>query len=243
MLPHSMDDGVVAGLRAIPALVAVHREVAAADGRDPGILVALVELRLQRRHEVDRGARRRVTAIEQRVQPEDRHVLAPRELGEGDDVPVVGVHPARPDEPDDVEPALRLPRAAARIQERRPFEEGPVGDGGVDPRQVLEHRPAGADVEVADLGVAHLSGRQADRLARGLEPGIRPAPEQPAPDRRVGRRDRVGGGVAADPEAVDDDEDDRPRPVGCHHQPRITPRRGPRQSGRRGRRSRPSRPA
>ena len=44
-----------------------------------------------------------------------------------------------------------------------------VGDRGVDPRQVLEDRPAGAEVEVADLGVAHLARRQPDGVLGGPE--------------------------------------------------------------------------
>ena len=41
---------------------------------------------------------------------------------------------------------------------------------------------------------------------------VRPAREEAAPGRHRGRGDRVGGRVVADPEPVEDDEDDRPRP-------------------------------
>ena len=74
--------------------------------------------------------------------------------------------------------AARRPRASAgRVEERA------VRDRRVDPGQVLEHRPAGAEVQVADLGVAHLPGRQADGVLGRPEDAVRPAREEAAPDR------------------------------------------------------------
>ena len=63
---------------------------------------------------------------------------------------------------------------------------------------------------MADLGVAHLARRQADRVLRGPQDRVRPVAQEPAPGRHRGGRDRIGGRVAADPEPVEDDEDDRP---------------------------------
>ena len=104
---------------------------------------------------------------------------------------------------------LGLAGAGAGREERRALEERAVGDGGVDPRQVLQDRPAGAEVQVADLGVAHLPRRQTDGVLGGSQRGVRPAREQAAPVRHRGGGDRVGGRVAADPEPIEDDEDDR----------------------------------
>jgi len=56
--------------------------------------------------------------------------------------------------------ARRCP--AARVEQRRSLRERPVGDRRGEPRQVLEHRLAGAEVEMANLRVAHLPGRQPD---------------------------------------------------------------------------------
>ena len=144
------------------------------------------------------------------------------ERREGDQVPVVGVDAARADEADHVERAAALERASARREERRPRVERPVGDGGIDARQVLEHRPAGPEVEVADLRVAHLAGRQPDRLLRCLERGVRPARQQAAPDRHRRGGDRVAGRVVPDPEPVEDDQDDGSgSPVGHPASPRA----------------------
>ena len=51
------------------------------------------------------------------------------------------------------------PRAALeRADERRVLEEGAVLDRVVDAHQVLVEHAAGADRQMADLGVAHLPG-------------------------------------------------------------------------------------
>ena len=60
---------------------------------------------------------------------------------------------------------FRAPLAGA--DERGVLEEGPVGDRVVDAQQVLLDHGAGAEVEMADLRVAHLPVGQADRSARG----------------------------------------------------------------------------
>ncbi len=64
-----------------------------------------------------------------------------------------------------------------------------------------------------DLRVAHLARWQADIAFRRTQPGMRPPLEQAAPGRHRGRGDRIGGRVVADPETVEDDEDDRPGPA------------------------------
>ena len=53
----------------------------------------------------------------------------------------------------------------------------------------------GAEGHVADLGVAHLAGREADRLARGLDLRHRVVAAQAREEGRV----RAGGGVAGPP--------------------------------------------
>jgi len=127
------------------------------------------------------------------------------------------VHTTGTDEPHGVEMAPSFERPVAGGDEGRPFEERPVGNRGVDAWQVLQHRPSGSDVEVTDLRVAHLAGRQSDGLAGGLQDGVRPTRHEATPDRRRGGADRIRVGPPADPEAVDDDEDDRSRPSRCRH--------------------------
>ena len=142
---------------------------------------------------------------------ESRHALAMSEGREGDQVTVVGMDAARADEADDVERPARCPGAFARCEERRSRVEGPIGDGGVDAGQVLEHRAPGAEVQVAHLGVAHLALRQADVAFGRPQHGMRPAGEERAPGGHGCRGDGIGRGVTADPEPIEDDKDDRSR--------------------------------
>jgi hypothetical protein len=228
----AMDDRVVAGLDPLPAVVAIHREVATADRCDAGVRMGGDQTRLQVADETQATRGRGIAPIEQRVDSDPRDPLASRELGEGDDVPVVGVDATRTDQTDDVQRAPSAPRVLARRDERRPGRERSVIDRGIDPRQVLEHRAARAEVEVADLRVAHLSGRQPDRSFRGAQGAVGPRLDEVPPDRHGRSSDRVAGRIATDPEAVEHDEDDGSRPgprpapeVG--HEAVSRPARGP----------------
>ena len=98
------------------------------------------------------------------------HALLRGELDQRLDVRPAGVDAAVGDEADQVQAPARARRAASQAATQRlVLEEGAVGDRVVDPRQVLLDDRAGAEVEVADLGVAHLPVGQPDVAARGRE--------------------------------------------------------------------------
>ena len=97
------------------------------------------------------------------------------------------------------------PRSKAPTQ-RGVLEERPVLDRLVHPHQVLEEDAAGADRQVPDLGVAHLTGRQADRLAGCLERRMRVLGPEPVEDRRVRELDGVSRAGRRQPPAIEDDE-------------------------------------
>ena len=59
---------------------------------------------------------------------------------------------------------------------------------------------------MADLGVAHLARRQADRLAGRLDRRVRVLGPQPVEDRRVRLLDRVPGTGRGEAPPVQDDE-------------------------------------
>src|SRR5262249_61447807 len=55
---------------------------------------------------------------------------------------------------------------------RRPLDIA-ASERRVDARQILQHETAGADVEMSDLGIAHLPRWQADVLARRMQESVR----------------------------------------------------------------------
>ena len=134
------------------------------------------------------------------------HPLAARELEQRAHVVDVRVDAAVRDEPEQVDVAVPLARAPERRDERLVLEEAAVPDRPVDTLEVLVEHAAGADREVADLGVAHLPGRQADRLAGGGEAGVRTLRPEPVEDRRARELDRVPGARRREAPAVEDDE-------------------------------------
>ena len=76
----------------------------------------------------------------------------------------------------------------------------------VHAHQILVEPPPGADRQVADLGVAHLAGREPDRLARGLERRVRVRARAVVEHGRLGERDGVAGPGRGAAPAVEDDE-------------------------------------
>ena len=104
---------------------------------------------------------------------------------------LVAVDAAVRDEADEMKRAAPVAAPVHRVDERFVVEEIAVPDALVDPREVLVDDPAGAHVHVADLGVSHLAGRQADRFAGGDQLRMRVACEQRVVDRLGRQRDRV----------------------------------------------------
>ena len=118
----------------------------------------------------------------------------------------VGVDAALGDEPEQVNVAAARLRALEGADEHRILEERAVADRGVHPLQVLEQDPAGPDRQMADLGVAHLPGRQADRLAGGREGRVRVLAPEPVEDGRVRELDSIARAGRRAAPAVEDDE-------------------------------------
>src|SRR5581483_9888767 len=88
-------------------------------------------------------------------------------------------------------------------------EEGAVLDRPVDAHQVLVEDAAGADRQVPHLRVAHLPGRQPDRLPGGFERRMRVVAPQPVEDGCRGEGDRVARAGRRAAPAVENDEDYR----------------------------------
>ncbi len=85
------------------------------------------------------------------------------------EVAEVAVHAALGHEAHEVQRAAPPGGLVAGLHEDAVAEEVAVGDRLRDAREVLVHDAAGADVEVADLGVAHLARRQPHGRAGRLQ--------------------------------------------------------------------------
>ena len=149
-------------------MVAIHGVVAAANRGDR-------HRRRQRRTQaldvLARRSRRRVAAVGEGMH-DSRHTCLREHLRQRRRVILMRMHAARRDQAHQVAGAAGLPQALDQADQGRGLLDLAVGDGLADARQVLHHDTAGADVEMSDLGVAHLPLRQADIPARREEEGV-----------------------------------------------------------------------
>jgi hypothetical protein len=190
VLALAVHDGAQRPLGAVPAVVAVHRVVAAGHGRNP-VDGQLGEV-------VNRRGRGHVAAVGERVDPR----LLRREGQQRLEVVDVRVHTSVRHQAEQVDALPALEGGAQGLV----LEQRAVADRAVDPLQVLVEDAARADRQVPDLGVAHLSVRQADCLARGDELRVRIVAPQPVEDGRVRELDGVARPRRRDAPAVEDDE-------------------------------------
>ncbi len=87
--------------------------------------------------------------------------------------------------------------------------EGAVENGSVDAGHVHADDAAGAEVEMADLGVAHLAVGQADEVLAGAEEGVGVLAEELVVGGFAGLCDGVAVGFGAVTPAVKDGKDYR----------------------------------
>ena len=136
-----------------------------------------------------------------------RDPMAHAQLDAGEQVPVERMDAARPQEPDEVEGATRLPQPGAELDQRRKLVEFTGLDALGDADQVLGDHPSGPDVQVADLAVPHLAFGETHRQPAGLEQRARKAFPEPVPDGSGGQLDGVPLALAPVPPAVQNHED------------------------------------
>ena len=136
----------------------------------------------------------------------DRDAGVGKDAGQRGGMVLVRVHAAGRDEAHQMAGAARLGSASIRPVSAGLRGQAAVRDRLADARQVLHHDPAGADVQVADLGVAHLPLRQPDIEAGGAQEGVRAGCQSRSKIRRVGLADGVVGRLLAPAPAVEDDQ-------------------------------------
>ena len=137
-----------------------------------------------------------------------RRAAGGRELDHRVDLPLVAVHSAGREKTEHVQ---RRAARAGRLDgadERRIARELSRFDRAVDSRVVLVDDAAGADVEMPDFRISHLSARQAHGELGGVDGRVRARRQELVPVRLLRAGDGVVGCRLAAAEAVEDHERD-----------------------------------
>ena len=209
---------LVGKLLALPAVIAIHRIVAAADCRN----LADTDLRRLFLHCLKifrRTLGRHVASVEECVNPNLGQTLTLGKLKHAEEMVVMAVHAARRDQSHDVQCTAALLYTVYNREQCLVLEEITVLDVACDARELLIDNATRADIRVPDLGVAHLPVRQSDVLARGKDLIVFVCFLQPVDDRCI----RHGDGVVlhiirvAVAKAVHDDESDGRILKFCHN--------------------------
>ena len=200
------DHSVVAGLDAVPALIAVHAVETALQRRDlAGAELGTVVAQLP---DIASAARwRDVAPVEEAVQVHPLDSTVVRHFHHGENVSDMAVHAAVGQQTENVQ-GLAVRRVIKGSSIDRILKKRPVLNGLCDARQILKHNAAGADVRVADLAVAHLAVRQADIQPGGGQLRVRPTLQEAVHDRGLSHVNGVAVIRLADAVAVEDDECD-----------------------------------
>ena len=167
----AVDHGVVGGLQPVPALVTVHG-VVAADHRGDLAHADGAALLHGLGHEVRAGGGRDVPAVQEGVEIDPLQTLFLGQAQQGPQVLDVGVDTAVGQQTDEVQGRSLFQTAVHGVEVGAVAEEGAVLNGTGDPGQVLKHHPAGADVGVAHLAVAHLPLGQTHIQTGGGQSGV-----------------------------------------------------------------------
>jgi hypothetical protein len=80
--------------------------------------------------------------------------------------------PPSEDQADQVQGLVSGPGRGGRADQRVVVMEAAVIDGVIDAHQILAHDGAGPQRQVPHLGIPHLTIRQADRAAAGVQRGV-----------------------------------------------------------------------
>jgi hypothetical protein len=153
--------------------VAIHRIVAAANRRNPQ---SGEPARIAREFlEIGKGGLRRGVAAVEKGVDRHRHPRLGEDMAECGDLVLMRVHAARRHQAQQVGGAARPFQSADKIAQCRHPREFARSDRRIDARQVLHDQPAGADIGVADLGIAHLPIGQPDKVLARLQMRMRPA--------------------------------------------------------------------
>src|SRR5580704_3769515 len=149
-----------------------------------------VERVLQLIEKLGAAVGRSIAAVHKTVDENALHFLFTGHLQEGEEMVNVRVYSAIAEQADQVE--LFLAAAGHRFNENGVLEKFAVANHQVEAGAIHVNDAPGADIQVADFAVAHLSIGQADPFAGGMNQSVREALEEIV----IVRFTRKGDGVA-----------------------------------------------
>ena len=196
----AVDHGGIGLLHPVPVGVPVHGVVTAGHRGDGGAVLLAHLLHLG--HIALAGGGGHVPAVQEAVDIDGVAAQLAGHLDGGLHVLDMGVDAAVAEQTHDMHGLARVPGGGHGLQIGGILKEVPVGDGLGDFGQVLEHHPAGADVGVAHLAVAHLALGQTHVQAGGGEVGAGVFGKELVQHRGVGGVDRVALVTGAEAEAI-----------------------------------------
>ena len=155
----AVNHGVIGGLHPVPAFVPVHGVKPSHHGGDfahaqfpalfhcPG-------------HKVRAGGGRHIPPIQKCVDVNLFQSPVSGHLHQGKQMLQVGVNAAVAEQAHEMQGGIVFPAGVHGADIGRIFKKAPIVNGFADAGQILKHHPACADIGMAHLAVAHLSGRQ-----------------------------------------------------------------------------------
>ena len=170
MFADAVHQRVVSDLHALPALVAVHGVVTADDRGQPARRCGHVLLEVG--DESLAAARVGVAAVHEAVHERIFDLVLGGDVAEFEEMLQRRVHAAVRHEAHEMHVHAVFLGVFERGFHLRVLHDRVVAAGAVDLHEVLIHDASGADIEVSDLRIAHLSVGQADVLAVGAQFGM-----------------------------------------------------------------------
>ena len=197
--------GVIGRFNPFPAVVAVHRVIAAdhrgdtGPGGQPG-------LQLRQKH---RGrCRGHIAAIGDRMNG-DRHACGHNRPGGGQHMRDMAMHPAAGNHPHQMRHPARGLQRMDKPDQCGICRKRAILDRQINRAQIHRHHPARADIGMAHLGIAHLPGGQTDIRAMGDQFRIGTSGHQMVEMGHMRQRGGIGKRIGAFAPAIQNAQDHR----------------------------------
>ena len=192
---------------ALPAPVAIHRVVTAVHRGDFAGVV-LTHFLLQLFEIAGAVGGQRVAAVHEGMNEDAVHAVLLRHFQQRVEMSLLRMHAAIGDQAEEMQSPFAHARMLHRREQHGMRKEFAVLDHQVDAGDVHVNDASRADVEMANLAVAHLPLGQTNKRSAGMDQRVGIFAQQPVVSGLARERDGVGFGFGAVSPAVEDDENE-----------------------------------